>query len=313
MKLFLARILSPARCPWQPRVPPFPPQLAEPQSSAPTSANRAQQPAAQRQGHLFPLHRRKRPDHHAGSAIRSPAPSRRPHRHRRRAPGRHLHRLRHGRASPHRRAAIAVRALVTVRNDGKSPLARIPLQISSSLNWERIRVSAATSPSRRHAQLRRRPHRPVARGRRPAPTPLAPGQSIQLDVTYSGAIAQSAQRLLVIGTPKDVALRTPIGMKSASLHRPARLRQRGLVSGLQRPRHPRRRRAPLRRDGRAQAAHGRRAIPPSPHRRVSPRPAPTVALINGHPAPLTVTSVDSRPGNLRRRHGRRSRVRRSRF
>ena len=35
---------------------------------------------------------------------------------------------------------IAVRALVTVRNDGKKPLAHIPLQISSSLNWERIRV-----------------------------------------------------------------------------------------------------------------------------------------------------------------------------
>ena len=30
---------------------------------------------------------------------------------------------------------IAVRALVTVRNDGKTPLARVPLQISSSLNW----------------------------------------------------------------------------------------------------------------------------------------------------------------------------------
>jgi hypothetical protein len=43
----------------------------------------------------------------------------------------------------HLRAAekqIAVRALLTVRNDGQSPLTRIPLQISSSLNWERIRV-----------------------------------------------------------------------------------------------------------------------------------------------------------------------------
>ena len=35
---------------------------------------------------------------------------------------------------------IAVRAQVTVRNDGKAPLTRIPLQISSSLNWEQIRV-----------------------------------------------------------------------------------------------------------------------------------------------------------------------------
>ena len=36
---------------------------------------------------------------------------------------------------------IAIRALVAVRNDGKTQLARIPLQISSSLNWERIRVN----------------------------------------------------------------------------------------------------------------------------------------------------------------------------
>ena len=35
---------------------------------------------------------------------------------------------------------MVVRALVTVRNTGKAPLARIPLQISSSLNWERIRI-----------------------------------------------------------------------------------------------------------------------------------------------------------------------------
>src|SRR5208282_3028675 len=36
---------------------------------------------------------------------------------------------------------IAVRALVAVRNDGKTPLARIPLQISSSLNWEQVRIA----------------------------------------------------------------------------------------------------------------------------------------------------------------------------
>src|SRR5215469_9227104 len=35
---------------------------------------------------------------------------------------------------------IAVRAQLTVRNDGKAPLNRVPLQISSSLTWERIRV-----------------------------------------------------------------------------------------------------------------------------------------------------------------------------
>jgi hypothetical protein len=35
--------------------------------------------------------------------------------------------------------------------------------------------------------------------------PLAPGASLKLDVRYSGEIAASAQRLLAIGTPEDVA------------------------------------------------------------------------------------------------------------
>ena len=37
--------------------------------------------------------------------------------------------------------------------------------------------------------------------------PLAPGQTLQFDVSYSGAIQPSAQRLLAIpGTPEDIAL-----------------------------------------------------------------------------------------------------------
>jgi hypothetical protein len=103
--------------------------------------------------------------------------------------------------------SIAVRALVTVRNDGKAPLARIPLQLSSSLNFERIRlaghdvtcqVATLNSDADHTGQL----HEVAV----PLSTPLPPGQSLQLDVTYSGAIAPSAQRLIAIGTPQDVAL-----------------------------------------------------------------------------------------------------------
>src|SRR6185437_7725350 len=36
------------------------------------------------------------------------------------------------------RRHIAVRALVAVQNDGSAPLSHIPLQISSSLTWDRI-------------------------------------------------------------------------------------------------------------------------------------------------------------------------------
>jgi hypothetical protein len=104
---------------------------------------------------------------------------------------------------------IAVRALLTMRNDGHSPLAHIPLQISSSLGWETIRlaghdvtftVATLNSDVDHTGQLH---EAAVALA-----DPLAPGASLQLDVTYSGAIPQSAQRLTTIGTPTDAALHT---------------------------------------------------------------------------------------------------------
>ncbi len=108
---------------------------------------------------------------------------------------------------------IAVRALLTVRNDGKSPLAHIPLQISSSLAWERIRiagravaftVATLNSDEDHTGQLHEAAVPLVA----PLAQPLAPGATLQLDVTYSGSIALSAQRLITIGTPNDIALHT---------------------------------------------------------------------------------------------------------
>jgi hypothetical protein len=101
---------------------------------------------------------------------------------------------------------LAVRALITVRNDSKQPLAHIPLQLSSSLDWEQIRiqghsttftVAVLNSDADHTGQLHEAAVTP--------PTPLAPGASLQLDVTYSGVIAQSAKRLLAIGTPDDAA------------------------------------------------------------------------------------------------------------
>ena len=190
---------------------------------------------------------------------------------------------------------IAVRALVAVRNDSKTPLARIPLQISSSLNWERIRVngkdvtypvSTLNSDADHTGQL----HEAAV----PLSVPLAPGESIQLDVTYSGAIALSAQRLLVIGTPEDVARHSDwdsIGIQFTGL--------RGFGNVVWYPVSS----VPvILGDGarlfdemgehklRLAGAHFRlRLTVEFPHGR-----PPTVALINGHPAPLSVT--DS--GNL---------------
>jgi hypothetical protein len=101
---------------------------------------------------------------------------------------------------------IAARAQVTVRNTGKAPIARIPLQISSSLTWERIRVSGRDVPLAvatidsdvdHTGQL----HEAAV----PLAEPLAPGATVQLDATYSGPIVPNARRLLSVGTPEDSA------------------------------------------------------------------------------------------------------------
>ena len=187
---------------------------------------------------------------------------------------------------------IAIRALVTLRNDGKAPLARIPLQLSSSLNWERIRVNAhdvtfpvatLNSDADHTGQL----HEAAVS----LAQPLAPGSSLQLDVTYSGTIAPSAQRLLTIGTPAEVALHSdwdqigipftgirgfgnvvwyPVSSVPVILGDGARLFDEIGEHKL-----------------RLSGAHFRlRLTVEFPH-----GSAPTVALINGHPAALTVTEA----------------------
>jgi hypothetical protein len=104
---------------------------------------------------------------------------------------------------------IAVRALLTVRNDGHTPLAHIPLQISSSLDWETIRLAGhdlvfTVATLNSDVDHTGRLHEAAIA----LATPLAPGATLQLDVTYSGSIPQSAQRLITIGTPGDAALHT---------------------------------------------------------------------------------------------------------
>ena len=107
---------------------------------------------------------------------------------------------------------IAVRAQLTVRNDGQTPLARIPLQISSTLQWERIRVAVGGGQLKDVvfpvAMLKSDVDHTgqLSEAAVPLDKPLAPGGTIQLDVTYSGDIPVSAQRLDVIDTPPDVAL-----------------------------------------------------------------------------------------------------------
>jgi hypothetical protein len=105
-----------------------------------------------------------------------------------------------------------VRAQLALRNDGKTSLTRIPLDLSSSLNWESVRVLSSEGAGkdatfqpvtiRSDADRTGLFHEALIS----LAAPLAPGQSLRLDVTYSGVIAASAQRLTASGAPEDAAL-----------------------------------------------------------------------------------------------------------
>jgi hypothetical protein len=189
---------------------------------------------------------------------------------------------------------IAVRAQLAVRNDGKRPLARIPLQISSSLTWEGIRIdgksvafSVATlnSDADHTGQL----HEAAVS----LAQPLGPGATLQLDATYSGPIAVNAQRLLAVGAPADVAPHSDWDEISVPF---TGLRGFGNVVWVPAASVP-----VILGDGarlfdeigaqklRLSGAHFRlRLTVEFPHGQ-----APTVAVVNGHSIPLTVTESNA--------------------
>ena len=186
---------------------------------------------------------------------------------------------------------IAVRALVTVRNDGKTPLTHIPLQLSSDLNWEQIRLNGRQTPFTAAVLNSDADHTgQLHEAAITLPTPLAPGASLQVDVTYSGAIAQSTKRLLAIGTPDDVAAHSdwdristdftglrgfgnvvwyPVSSVPVILGDGARLFDEIGAQKL-----------------RLTGAHFRLALTVE----IPPGLAPSVALVNGQPVPLSTSS-----------------------
>ena len=105
-----------------------------------------------------------------------------------------------------REHAMAVRARIQLRNDSSAALRRLPLQISSSLRWTGVRVgdAAATFTEKRvdsdidHTGVLREAVIALAQ-------PLAPGQTLSIDVTYEGTAPLSAARLEQIGTPVEAS------------------------------------------------------------------------------------------------------------
>ncbi len=105
-----------------------------------------------------------------------------------------------------RQQAMAVRARMTLRNDGEAPLKLLPLQISSTLQWTGFRAGNNPAPFVEHAVESDSDH--TSRLEEAVITlaqPLAPKATIAVEATYAGTVPLSAQRLERIGTPQDVA------------------------------------------------------------------------------------------------------------
>jgi len=187
---------------------------------------------------------------------------------------------------------IAVRAVVDVRNDGPSPLAHIPLQISSLLAWERILIAGRDAPFTiatlnsdvDHTGQLHEAAVTLAR-------PLEPGAALQLDVTYSGPIELNARRLTTIGAPDETAFHSDwdrIGVDFTGLRGfgnvvwypaasvPVILGDGARVFDEMGEHKLRMSGARFRLHLAAEFPHGH---------------APTVALINGRLAPLTITDT----------------------
>ena len=103
-------------------------------------------------------------------------------------------------------AQIAVRSGLEVRNDGTQPLRYLPLQISSTLNWDTLTLETGGKGAPvtfvQHLVDTDADH--TGKANEAIITllqPLAPGASLSLSAFYSGEIHPSAERLERIGAP----------------------------------------------------------------------------------------------------------------
>lgn len=103
-----------------------------------------------------------------------------------------------------------VRAQITVKNTGTQPLPAIALQVSGALKWESARITQGSTLKLEQHHLRDDlDHTGVASEMLlTLPEPLAPGAVAKLDLYYGGTIASSGARLLELGAPTEVAVRT---------------------------------------------------------------------------------------------------------
>lgn len=102
--------------------------------------------------------------------------------------------------------SLDVRAHIVAQNSSDRPLRHIALQLSSSLHWYSIRVDGRPVKFQTESVESDIDHTgQLTEAVVQLSSPLAPGAAIHLDTIYSGTISSSAQRLLRLGAPANVA------------------------------------------------------------------------------------------------------------
>lgn len=105
--------------------------------------------------------------------------------------------------------SLFVRGKITIRNDSTTPQLQIPLQISSSLKWASIRQNGKGVPfsaSQLRSDLDHSGN--VQEAIVSLASPIAPGDSIELEVGYSGTVSLDTTRLIELGVPLEVRVAT---------------------------------------------------------------------------------------------------------
>ena len=104
-------------------------------------------------------------------------------------------------------AGLEMHARLTVRNDGKAPLKRLALQVSSSLKWEQFSTADGVEvPFGQHVLDTDADHTGQASEAILAlAEPLGVGKTLELSAYYSGKVERSAARLEGLGAPAGQA------------------------------------------------------------------------------------------------------------
>jgi len=101
---------------------------------------------------------------------------------------------------------LGVRGKITLRNDSDVPQKSFCLQISSSLNWSSIQLGGKPAEFLSQIYTSDIDHTgALTEAIVTIPQPLAPRQSVELEIGYEGIIPQDATRLTRIGVPNEVA------------------------------------------------------------------------------------------------------------